>query len=72
MLAAALQPEVADYIDRFSGDVDENGHLLVIHNGYHQERDMVTSSGAISVTAPRVNDKRVNGNDIRRRFCPRG
>jgi hypothetical protein len=61
-----LQAEVADYIDRFSGDVDENGHRLVVRNGYHQERDVVTSSGAISVTAPRVNDKRVDPQTVER------
>mgnify|MGYP005990635431 CR=1 FL=1 len=60
MLAAALQAEVADYIDRFASEVDENGHRLVVRNGYHKEREVVTSSGAISVTAPRVNDKRVD------------
>ncbi|MDJ0363198.1 IS256 family transposase [Rhodococcus sp. H29-C3] len=60
MLAAALQAEVADYIDRFADEVDENGHRLVVRNGYHREREVVTSSGAISVTAPRVNDKRVD------------
>lgn len=33
MLAAALQAEVADYIDRFAGEIDENGHRLVVRNG---------------------------------------
>jgi putative transposase len=60
MLAAALQAEVADYIDHFAGEVDENGHRLVVRNGYHREREVLTSSGAISVTAPRVNDKRID------------
>ena len=60
MLAAALQAEVADYIDRFAGEIDENGHRLVVRNGYHRAREVVTSSGAIPVTAPRVNDKRID------------
>jgi len=29
MLAAALQAEVAAYIDAFAGQLDENGHRLV-------------------------------------------
>ena len=33
MLAAALQAEVADSIDRFSDEVDENGHRPVVRNG---------------------------------------
>ena len=60
MLAAALKAEVAAYIDAHAGEVDENGHRLVVRNGYHQERDVLTAAGAVSVTAPRVNDKRVD------------
>ena len=33
---------------------------MVIRNGYHQERAAVTGAGAVTVTAPRVNDKRVD------------
>ena len=36
MLAAALQAEVAAYIERFADVRDENGHRLVVRNGYHQ------------------------------------
>jgi putative transposase len=32
----------------------------VVRNGYHQPREVLTSAGAIEVTAPRVNDKRVD------------
>jgi len=48
-------------MSRSSADVlDENGHRLVVRNGYHQQRDVVTGAGAVTVTAPRVNDKRVD------------
>lgn len=60
MLAAALQAEVADYIARHAGEVDDNGHRLVVRNGYHAERQVMTAAGAVSVTAPRVNDKRID------------
>ena len=40
--------------------LDENGHRLVVRNGYHQPRDVLTAAGAVEVTAPRVNDKRVD------------
>lgn len=59
MLAAALQAEVAAYIEAHAGEVDEDGHRLVVRNGYHQSREVTTSSGAVPLTAPRVNDKRV-------------
>src|SRR6476620_10372171 len=58
MLAAALQTEVAAYIDAHAGEVDETGHRLVVRNGFHQPREVVTAAGAVPVRAPRVNDKR--------------
>ena len=32
----------------------------MVRNGYHHERDVLTAAGAVTVTAPRVNDKRVD------------
>ncbi|MFE5703428.1 IS256 family transposase [Rhodococcus koreensis] len=60
MLAAALQAEVAAYIEQFVDQVDENGRRLVVRNGYHHERGVLTAAGAVSVKAPRVNDKRID------------
>ncbi len=60
MLAAALQAEVAAYIEAFAGEVDEDGHRLVVRNGHHQPRQVTTAAGAIAVRAPRVNDKRTD------------
>ena len=67
MLAAALAAEVAAYIEQvaayieqFADVLDEEGHRLVVRNGYHQDRDVVTGAGPVSVTAPRVNDKRLD------------
>jgi transposase-like protein len=60
MLAEALQAEVDDYIARFAGERDEHGHRLVVRNGTHQPREVLTSAGAVEVTAPRVNDRRTD------------
>jgi transposase-like protein len=69
MLAEALQAEVDAYIAAFAGERDENGRRLVVRNGYHQGREVLTSAGAIEVTAPRVNDKRTGpGTGKRQRF----
>ena len=59
MLAAALRAEVAAYIDAHAGEVDENGRRLVVSNGSHREREVLTAAGAVTVSAPRVNDRRV-------------
>src|SRR3954454_16320254 len=60
MLAEALQAEVEDYIARFAGERDEAGRRLVVRNGSHQPREVLTSAGAVEVIAPRVNDRRTD------------
>jgi transposase-like protein len=70
MLAEALQAEVEDYIARHVGERDERGRRLVVRNGHHQPREVLTSAGAVEVTVPRVNDRRVDPDTgERRRFC---
>ena len=49
MLAAAMLAEVAAYVEVHAGEVDENGHRLVVRNGFHDP-----------VRQPRVNDKRID------------
>ncbi len=69
MLAAALQAEVEAYVERFAGERDENGRRLVVRNGSAEPRTVLTSAGAVQVTAPRVNDKRTDpGTGERARF----
>jgi transposase-like protein len=60
MLAEALAAEVDAYIAAFAAERDTAGRRLVVRNGYHQSREVLTSAGAIEVTAPRVNDKRTD------------
>ena len=69
MLAEALQAEVDAYIAAHAAERDDNGRRLVVRNGYHQPREVLTSAGAIEVTVPRVNDKRTDpGTGERKRF----
>jgi putative transposase len=60
MLAAALQAEVAAYIEAHAGQVDELGRRLVVRNGSHQPRRVTTAAGAVQVRQPRVNDRRTD------------
>jgi transposase-like protein len=60
MLAAALQAEVAAYIDAHADQLDADGHRLVVRNGFHDPRQVATAAGAVPVRAPRVNDKRID------------
>jgi len=61
MLAAALQAEVAAYVEAHRGVIDDEGRRLVVRNGYHAEREVATAAGAVPVRQPRVNDKRIDG-----------
>lgn len=38
MLAAALQAEVATYVDAHAEELDEDGRRLVVRNGFHEPR----------------------------------
>jgi transposase-like protein len=70
MLAQALQAEVDAYIARHIGERDPDGRRLVVRNGSHQPREVLTSAGAVEVVVPRVNDRRTDPDTgERRRFC---
>ena len=70
MLAEALQAEVDAYIAAFAADRDASGRRLVVRNGYHEPRQVLTSAGAVEVTVPRVNDKRTDpATGERKRFA---
>jgi Transposase, Mutator family len=69
MLAAALQAEVAAYVEAHADQVDDAGRRLVVRNGHHVEREVTTAAGALPVRAPRVNDRRIDEETgERRRF----
>ena len=48
MLAEALQAEVDAYIARFAGQRDDTDRRLVVRNGSHQPREVLTSAGAVA------------------------
>src|ERR1022692_2267922 len=58
LLVQALDFEVADYIQQFTGEVDESGRRLVVRNGVAQSRSITMGSGAVEIQCPRVNDRR--------------
>ena len=60
MLAAALEAEVDAYIAELAGERDERGRRLVVRNGHAEPRTITTAAGRVEVTAPRVNDRRVD------------
>lgn len=59
MLRAALEVEVAQYLEEQRGERDEEGHALVVRNGHARPRKVTLGAGTVEVQAPRVNDQRV-------------
>jgi hypothetical protein len=60
MLAAALEAEVDQYTAELAAEADERGHRQVVRNDRHRPRTVTTAAGPVEVTAPRVNDRRVD------------
>jgi len=58
LLVQALNLEVEDYIQQFTGEVDESGKRLVVRNGVARSRSVTMGSGSVEVQCPRVNDRR--------------
>ena len=58
MLQAALEAEVAAYIEADKALTDEEGRRLVVRNGHQPERPVQTGAGQLKVKKPRVHDRR--------------
>jgi len=67
MLSAALEAEVAQYIETYQ-QRDEQGRALVVRNGKSKARKVTTGAGTIEVKAPRVHDKRVDAEGHKPKF----
>ncbi|TWU58871.1 Transposase, Mutator family [Rubripirellula tenax] len=60
MLAAAIDQEVADFINARTDIEDEDGRKLVVRNGSLPEREIQNGIGRGTVRQPRVRDKRLS------------
>ncbi len=61
MLKAAIEQEVSDYVSDRTDIVDEKGRRLVVRNGSLPAREILTGVGPVTVSQPRVRDKRRPG-----------
>ena len=59
MLKIALETEIAEYIERYKNLIDENGKRIVVKNGYHERREILTGIGPIEIKQPRVDDRKL-------------
>ncbi len=58
MLQAAIEGEVAEYIDQHQHLRDGAGHRLVVRNGTLPQREIHSGVGRLRIKQPRVNDRR--------------
>lgn len=58
MLAWALDAEIEAYIERNIGELDKRGKRMVVRNGFHAARTLLSALGPLKVRQPRVNDRR--------------
>ena len=61
MLKAAIEQEVNDFVRDRRDVVDEHGRRLVVRNGSLPEREILTGVGPVTISQPRVRDKRPAG-----------
>ena len=57
MLAAALESEVDQFIQKHQHKLDSDGHRTVVRNGYMPEREIQATCGNIRVRQPRIDDR---------------
>ena len=65
MLQAAIEAEVAAFVEEHQGLVDEEGRRRVVRNGYLPERTLLTGAGPLSLRQPRVRDRQGGEDAIR-------
>jgi putative transposase len=63
MLACALEAEIELHLAKYKNVTAENGQKLVVRNGYHPERKIITGIGPLTVKQPRVDDRDLDGKE---------
>lgn len=68
MLQLALENEVDEYIETHSDVKDAQGKRVVVKNGYHPERSIITGLGPIQIKQSRVDDRTLSNYGDTERF----
>jgi putative transposase len=57
MLAYALEAEIRRHLEQYNDRVDGKGRKVVVRNGYHPKRSILTGIGPLPVKQPRIDDR---------------
>ena len=61
LIADAVEAELQYLLKQYAGLRNEQGHRLVVRNGYLPEREILTGIGPVKVKVPKVRDKSGQG-----------
>ena len=68
LVKMAVMEEFENLLSQYSQLTDQRGKQLIVRNGYHRERNVMTSAGNICVKVPRLCDRR-EGDGAKERLC---
>lgn len=71
IIEQVLEAEAEAYLLRHRDARDADGHALVVRNGKSRLRNLTTSLGKIGIRAPRMHDRRPDGDGRREKFVSR-
>ena len=57
LIAGAVEVELLELLERYSGQVTTEGHAAVVRNGYQPERELQTGIGPVTVKIPKVRSR---------------
>lgn len=57
LIQQAVQSELVEFMEQFSGRLLEDGTAGVVRNGYHPERAIQTGIGPVTVKIPKIQSK---------------
>lgn len=57
VIESLYEDELQQFLNETAGILDQKGNRIVVRNGYHKERKILTTSGYVSVRLPRVDDR---------------
>jgi putative transposase len=66
ILQAAIEAEINEHLSRYKNMTDNNGHRIVVKNGYKQKRNILTGVGPLEIHQPRVDDRKLTDYGIDR------
>lgn len=63
VIESLYEDEVQRFLNKTSSIVDKTGNKLVVRNGFHKERTILTTNGYVTVRLPRVDDRALEEKD---------